>query len=163
MVKSSEEIELEEFLQEEIEIPKEENINKEEHFEIIQKINSLGKDFNELDNYFENLSSYQSETDEYLSDLLHYVETHSFTQASALKFVNLLKEKRIKRRQLKNEYEIKRVFDTGRQRFAMYNQREIFLSSIYKKEKELSYPYKYRQVSDEEIDKLIGNKKRIKS
>ena len=92
------------------------------------------------------------------------MEVSEFTQASALKFVKLLKEKRIKRRTLNNDWEIKRVFDSGRQRFsAGTDQRNMFMASLYKKEKELSYPYNPRQISFEEIDKLIEVKRGRKS
>ena len=149
---------------ENIDDDEEENINEEpKHFEIIEKIKKIEKYFNEVDEYFENISSYQSQNDEYLSDLLHYAEKHEFTQASALKFVNLLKEKRIRRRTLNNDWEIKRVFDTGRNRFSMYNQRDMFMASLYKKEKELSCPYNPRQISFEEIDELISVKRGRKS
>lgn len=135
--------------------------NEEEpkHFEIIEKIKNIEKYFNEVDEYFDNISSYQSQNDEYISDLLHYMEVHDFTQASALKFINLLKEKRLRRRTLNNDYEIKRVFDSGRNRFAMYNSREMFMASLYKKERELSHPYNPRQVEFEEIDQLISVKR----
>jgi hypothetical protein len=135
--------------------------NEEEpkHFEIIEKIKNIEKYFNEVDEYFDNISSYQSQNDEYISDLLHYMEVHDFTQASALKFVNLLKEKRLRRRTLNNDYEIKRTFDSGRNRFAMHNLREMFMASLYKKEKELNRPYNPRQVEFEEIDQLISVKR----
>ena len=135
--------------------------NEEEpkHFEIIEKIKNIEKYFNEVDEYFDNISSYQSQNDEYISDLLHYMEVHDFTQASALKFINLLKEKRLRRRTLNNDYEIKRVFDSGRNRFAMYNSREMFMVSLYKKERELNHPYNPRQVEFEEIDQLISVKR----
>lgn len=135
--------------------------NEEEpkHFEIIEKIKNIEKYFNEVDEYFDNISSYQSQNDEYISDLLHYMEVHDFTQASALKFINLLKEKRLRRRTLNNDYEIKRVFDSGRNRFAMYNSREMFMASLYKKERESSHPYNPRQVEFEEIDQLISVKR----
>lgn len=143
------------------------NNDKEEepkHFEIIEKIKKIETYFNEIDEYFDNISSYQSQNDEYISDLLHYMEVNEFTQASALKFVKLLKEKRIKRRTLNNDWEIKRVFDSGRQRFsAGTDQREMFMSSLYKKEKELSYPYNPRQVNFDEIDQLIAVKRGRKS
>ena len=87
------------------------------------------------------------------------MEVHDFTQASALKFINLLKEKRLRRRTLNNDYEIKRVFDSGRNRFAMYNSREMFMVSLYKKERELNHPYNPRQVEFEEIDQLISVKR----
>lgn len=143
------------------------NKDKEEepkHFEIIEKIKKIETYFNEIDEYFDDISSYQSQNDEYISDLLHYMEVNEFTQASALKFVKLLKEKRIKRRTLNNDWEIKRVFDSGRQRFsAGTDQREMFMSSLYKREKELSYPYNPRQVNFDEIDQLIAVKRGRKS
>ena len=146
--------------EEETDIEEMETENEEpKHFEIIEKIKNIEKYFNEIDEYFDNISSYQSQNDEYISDLLHYMEQHEFTQASALKFINLLKEKRLKRRTLNNDYEIKRVFDSGRQRFAMYNSREMFMASLYKKERELSHPYNPRQVEFDEIDHLIEGKR----
>ena len=146
--------------EEETDIEEMETENEEpKHFEIIEKIKNIEKYFNEIDEYFDNISSYQSQNDEYISDLLHYMEQHDFTQASALKFINLLKEKRLKRRTLNNDYEIKRVFDSGRQRFAMYNSREMFMASLYKKERELSHPYNPRQVPFDEIDHLIEGKR----
>lgn len=153
----------EQMIKEEMQI--EDNIDKEnKHFEIIEKIKNIEEYFNEIDDYFDNISAYQSQNDEYISDLLHYMEVSEFTQASALKFVKLLKEKRIKRRTLNNDWEIKRVFDSGRQRFsAGTDQRNMFMASLYKKEKELSYPYNPRQISFEEIDKLIEVKRGRKS
>ena len=146
--------------EEEIDIEEMETENEEpKHFEIIERIKNIEKYFNEIDEYFDNISSYQSQNDEYISDLLHYMEQHEFTQASALKFINLLKEKRLRRRTLNNDYEIKRVFDSGRQRFAMYNSREMFMASLYKKERELSHPYNPRQVLFDEIDHLIEGKR----
>lgn len=155
----------EQMIAEEMQI-KEVEEEKEElkHFDIIEKIRNIEKYFNEIDDYFDNISAYQSQNDEYISDLLHYMEVSEFTQASALKFVKLLKEKRIRRRTLNNDWEIKRVFDSGRQRFsAGTDQRNMFMASLYKKEKELSYPYNPRQISFEEIDKLIEVKRGRKS
>ena len=155
----------EQMIAEEMQIKDVEEEKEElKHFDIIEKIKNIEKYFNEIDDYFDNISAYQSQNDEYISDLLHYMEVSEFTQASALKFVKLLKEKRIKRRTLNNDWEIKRVFDSGRQRFsAGTDQRNMFMASLYKKEKELSYPYNPRQISFEEIDKLIEVKRGRKS
>lgn len=150
--------EIEQAIAEEMETNKDRE-EEPKHFEIIEKIKKIKTYFNEIDEYFDNISSYQSQNDEYISDLLHYMEVNDFTQASALKFVKLLKEKRIRRRTLNNDWEIKRVFDSGRQRFsAGTDQREMFMASLYKKEKELSYPYNPRQVNFDEIDQLIAVK-----
>ena len=161
---SNKKINIEKTKTEEMKTNKKEEDKEPKHFEIIEKIKKIETYFNEIDEYFDNISSYQSQNDEYISDLLHYMEVNEFTQASALKFVKLLKEKRIKRRTLNNDWEIKRVFDSGRQRFsAGTDQREMFMSSLYKKEKELSYPYNPRQVSFDEIDQLIAVKRGRKS
>ena len=153
----------EQMIKEEMQIADDDE-KENKHFEIIEKIKNIEEYFNEIDDYFDNISAYQSQNDEYISDLLHYMEVSEFTQASALKFIKLLKEKRIRRRTLNNDWEIKRVFDSGRQRFsAGTDQRNIFMASLYKKEKELSYPYNPRQISFEEIDKLIEVKRGRKS
>lgn len=156
LLEDKKEIDIEKAIEEEMQV-KENKENK--HFEIIEKIRNIEKYFDEIDEYFENISSYQSENDEYISDLLHFMEQNEFTQASALKFINLLKEKRIKRRTLNYDWEIKRVFDTGRSKFATYNNRKMFMADLYKKEKELLHPYKPRQISFDEIDQLISVKR----
>lgn len=141
------------------EIKSESKEEKEEHFEIVNKIAQLRQSFDDLDNYFNSLSELQSENDEIIQDLLHYAEDHKFTPASALKFVNLLKEKRLRRRRLNYDYEIKKTFDNGRNRFAMANQREMSMADIYKAEKRLLYSYNYRRMTEEDINVAIEVKR----
>lgn len=145
--------ELEEALNngEDLEEPQE-NIK---HFELVEQIINTSQSLNDLDEYLSSISDRQSQNDLYISDLLHFVENYTFTPKQAQKFVNILKEKRIERRKLNCDWEIKKVYDNGRQRFGYENQRDIFMAGIYKKEKELSYPYNYRVVTPEEIEKLI--------
>ena len=142
---------------------KEEEREEIGHLEIINQIEEVRKKFDEIDDYFNNLSSLQSQNDEYIQDLLHYVENHDFTQATALKFVELLKEKRRTRRKLNNDFEIKKQFDMNRNKFALGNQRVMAMASLYKKEKDLNKQYKERVISFSELDELISSKKKKKS
>lgn len=142
---------------------KEERGEEIEHFEIINQIEEVRQKFDKIDDYFNNLSFLQSQNDEYIQDLLHYVENHDFTQATALKFVELLKEKRRIRRKLNNDFEIKRQFDTNRNKFAIGNQRVMAMASLYKKEKDLNKQYKERIISFSELDELISSKKKKKN
>jgi len=142
---------------------KEEEREEIGHLEIINQIEEVRKKFDEIDDYFNNLSFLQSQNDEYIQDLLHYVENHDFTQATALKFVELLKEKRRTRRKLNNDFEIKKQFDMNRNKFALGNQRVMAMASLYKKEKDLNKQYKERVISFSELDELISSKKKKKS
>ena len=142
---------------------KEERGEEIEHFEIINQIEEVRQKFDKIDDYFNNLSFLQSQNDEYIQDLLHYVENHDFTQATALKFVELLKEKRRTRRKLNNDFEIKKQFDMNRNKFALGNQRVMAMASLYKKEKDLNKQYKERIISFSELDELISSKKKKKN
>lgn len=126
-----------------------------EHFSLVEQITDINEGLNTLDTYMNSISDLQSQNDLFISDLLHFVEDYEFTPKKALKFVNILKEKRLERRKLNNEWEIKKVYDNGKQRFTYDSQRDIFLNSIYKKEKELKSPYRYRVATQEEIEEMI--------
>lgn len=145
---------------ESIAIPEEEK--KEEIVEkdivytpIVMQILGINEQLEDLDNYFNELPNLQSQIDEELSDLLHYIENNDLTSKQSTKMVKLLKQKRMVRRGLCNDYEIKKVYNTHKGKLAIDTQRPFFLSEIYKKAKELNSTYKSRQLSDEQIKELI--------
>ena len=109
----------------------------------------------DLDDYFNELPNLQSQIDEELSDLLHYIENNDLTPKQSTKMIKLLKQKRMVRRGLCNDYEIKKVYNAHKGKLAIDTQRPFFLSEIHKKAKELNSTYKSRQLSDEQIKELI--------
>lgn len=138
----------------------EENIEEEgkdiiEYTPIILQILNINSQIEELDEYFNQLPSLQSKVDEELSDLLHYIENNDLTPKQSAKMIKLLHEKRLERRRLCNDYEIKKVYNTHKAKLVIDTQRPFFNSEIYKKAKELNCKYKNRQLEDDIIKDLI--------
>jgi len=72
--------------------------------------------------------------------------------------VRLLKEFRLIRRSLRNEYEIEKTYKENSSKMMGNNTRGLLMAEINKKVKQLDNEYKYRVLSEEEIVKLIGEK-----
>ncbi len=144
---------------------KEENIEEKDtqkHMEIVDNIQKAIDYLNDLDNYFNDISEKQSENDNILNDLLHFVELedYDFTPNSALKFVKLLKKCRKERRKLSDEWEIKQMFMEQKNKVNLFQQRKMLLNNVYKKEKNFSSRfYKYRVYSPNDIKALITSKR----
>ena len=136
---------------------KEEEIVEKEitYTPIVMQILGINEQLADLDNYFNELPSLQSQIDEELSDLLHYIENNDLTPKQSTKMIKLLKQKRMARRGLCNDYEIKKIYNAHKGKMATDAQRPFFLSEIHKKAKELNSTYKSRQLSDEQIKELI--------
>ena len=122
---------------------------------IVMQILGINEQLADLDDYFNELPNLQSQIDEELSDLLHYIENNDLTPKQSTKMIKLLKQKRTVRRGLCNDYEIKKVYNAHKGKLAIDTQRPFFLSEIHKKAKELNSTYKSRQLSDEQIKELI--------
>lgn len=122
---------------------------------IVSQILNITQQIENLDDYFNNLSTMQSQIDEELSDLLHYIENNDLTPKQSAKIVKIIKEKRAIRRGLCNDYEIKKVYNAHKGKLTIDTQRQFFLNEIYKKAKELNSKYKNRQLSDDDIKELL--------
>lgn len=122
---------------------------------IVMQILGINEQLADLDDYFNELPNLQSQIDEELSDLLHYIENNDLTPKQSTKMIKLLKQKRTVRRGLCNDYEIKKVYNAHKGKLAIDTQRPFFLNEIHKKVKELNSTYKSRQLSDEQIKELI--------
>ena len=139
------------------------NEENQKHFEMVQKIAKINEELNEIDEYFDNLNGSLSEVELYISDLLHYVENNNFTPQQAVKFLNLLKKKRLERRKIKQDIVIKSNFDNIRNKFSFYDQRKIAMTQFFRKEKELMSEYNPRKISVVELKEMITGKRGRKS
>lgn len=139
----------------EIEEKSEEEKDTIEYTPIILQILNINSQIEELDEYFNQLPSLQSKVDEELSDLLHYIENNDLNPKQSAKMIKLLHEKRLERRRLYNDYEIKKVYNTHKSKLVIDTQRPFFKNEIYKKAKELNCKYKNRQLENDIIKELI--------
>ena len=132
-----------------------EEIKKEDNNNISKQIINITNLLNDLDEYLNEIPNLQSQIDEELSDLYHYIENNELSTKQSLKMIKLIREKRIIRRGLNNDYEMKKTYISNRNKLLIDSQRQFFLTEIHKKNKELSSKYKNRRLTDEEIKNLI--------
>ena len=112
---------------------------------IVSQILGVEKTLKGIDDYFNDLPNLQSQVDEELSDLLHYIENNNLSAKECAKMIKLIKQKRLIRRGLCNDYEIKKTYSTHRNKLAVETQRPFFLMEIRKTTKKLNQQYRYRR------------------
>lgn len=132
-----------------------EEIKKDDNNNISKQIINITNLLNDLDEYLNEIPNLQSQIDEELSDLYHYIENNELSAKQSFKMIKLIREKRIIRRGLNNDYEMKKTYISNRNKLLVDSQRQFFLTEIHKKNKELSSKYKNRRLTDEEIKNLI--------
>ena len=132
-----------------------EEIKKEDNNNISKQIINITNLLNDLDEYLNEIPNLQSQIDEELSDLYHYIENNELSEKQSFKMIKLIKKKRIIRRGLNNDYEMKKTYISNRNKLLIDSQRQFFLTEIHKKNKELSSKYKNRRLTNEEIKNLI--------
>ena len=123
--------------------------------DILDKIVNICNELDTIEEYNNGLSDALSNVDSRLSDLYHYIENNELSAKQSFKMIKLIREKRIIRRGLNNDYEMKKTYISNRNKLLVDSQRQFFLTEIYKKNKELSSKYKNRRLTDEEIKNLI--------
>lgn len=112
---------------------------------IVSQILGVEEMLKDIDDYFNDLPNLQSQVDEELSDLLHYIENNNLSAKECTKMIKLIKQKRLIRRGLCNDYEIKKTYSTHRNKLAVETQRPFFLTEIRKTTKKLNQQYRYRR------------------
>ena len=129
------------------------------------QILGINEQLADLDDYFNELPNLQSQIDEELSDLLHYIGNNDLTPKQSTKMIKLLKQKRMVRRGLCNDYEIKKVYNAHKGKLAIDTQRPFFLTEIRKTTKKLNQQYRYRRFgldADDTQERKVLAEKEIK-
>ena len=129
---------------------------------IVSQILGVEEMLKDIDDYFNDLPNLQSQVDEELSDLLHYIENNNLSAKECVTMIKLIKQKRLIRRGLCNDYEIKKTYNTHRNKLAIETQRPFFLMEIRKTASKLNQQYRYRRfgldVDDTQERKVLAEK-----
>lgn len=128
--------------------------------EVIDKIKNIIELLDELDDYFEELPNSQSQLDNLISDYRHFVRENDLEKISISKVVEELQQTELKRKQVKKDLDILNIYNKLKNRLLSKTNREFLLNELYKREKEWHSPYKYRVLTDEEIENLFCEKKK---
>lgn len=123
--------------------------------EIITKIKEVVEILDELDEYFEELPTQQSEIDRKISDIYHYIENSTMNSKNSYRVVKELKQILLLRRQFKQEQSILQTFQNEKERLKLATNRKMLLASVHKAEKDLDTNYKFRIYDEEEFIKQM--------
>lgn len=123
---------------------------------VLKEITEIVEKLNLLEKYDSGLAQLLSEVDEREQDLLHYIENNKINILWCYKYVKELKSIREKRRCIKNDMERLIKFKEHKAKLiSTVDNRQLMLSEMNKREKQLNCPYKNRRYTEEEMQKIL--------
>lgn len=123
---------------------------------IIDKINQAIKMLDEIDDMIQSQSVELQQVDLELSDLYHLIEFNELNEKQSYKFIKRIHELRLKRRALNKEYDIENTYKNQANKMMGNNTRQFVLTEINKTVKQLDTTYKYRVLTDDNIQELLS-------
>ncbi len=123
--------------------------------DILTKVAEATKILDEIDAYFDNLPSLQSNNDLIISDLYHYIEHNKLDAKASYRMIKRLRENLLIRREYKEEYELLRVLKQHQNKLLQKENRKMLLSELGKAQKRLKSEYKYRILSEDDIKEKL--------
>ncbi len=132
-----------------------------ESAEILSEYIKILSSLDDTENKLSKASDRQSEVDLRILDILHFIEElplytdDKLTPNQCQELVNMLQEFRQVRRSYKREQCLNDTLEAHRAKIAYGSQRQMLITELKKKEKELQTLYKPRKMSYEEIWDLI--------
>ena len=118
--------------------------------EVLEKVKQVVELLDELDDYLDLLPGLQSESDQRISDIYHYIETNSLNYKNSYRLGKELKEVLKKRREYKNDFALLKKFNDEKGRLNLKSNRQIMLSDLYKAQKN-TQTYHYRIYDEQEF------------
>lgn len=123
--------------------------------DILTKVAEVTKILDEIDAYFDNLPSLQSNNDLIISDLYHYIEHNKLDAKASYRMIKRLRENLLIRREYKEEYELLRVLKQHQNKLLQKENRKMLLSELGKAQKRLKSEYKYRILYENDIKEKL--------
>lgn len=117
----------------------------------------------ENEDHYGELIDMLSDTDKKTDYWLHYVELNNVPVTQGYKIIKELKRLREKRRTIKNDLELMKVFKENEQKMVNSKNRQILLTCICKTDnKQQNAKYSYDAYTEEEVNEILGIKKEEK-
>lgn len=126
---------------------------------IKEQVSEAVEILNNIDNYCDNLPVELSNVDSAISDMLHLIENNNLKTDQCYRVVKELHNLRVNRRRIKNDMELSATFKTHWQKLLNKDNRTMLISELCKKERTLKTDYNYRIYNEEQIRKIMGEKK----
>ena len=128
---------------------------------MIEKITNIVKELDELDDMINSLVNELSYQDSRICDLEHFIENNPINSKSAYRLVKELKVATMIRREVKENMEIGRVFNTHKNKLLQKDNRKMLLTELHKCESKLQKDYKNRVYKVEEMNYLLGKEEDV--
>lgn len=119
---------------------------------------------NDLIDNIKNITQIESDIYDYVNeleevewrirDILHYLEVTPISRSGAIALMEELQKLRIKRRYIKQMWEIWNTYGSNRAKLQEKNHREFLIAELHKKDKSLQTTYNYRYFTKEQLDEL---------
>lgn len=123
--------------------------------EVLEILSSVVESLDNISKIKDSHSAAMQEIEYRISDILHLIELNDIPDSCCKKLIAELKSLRQKRRDLKNQYEILRTFETHKEKLIKDNSRFMFSSEIGKITKRLNSEYNNRVYTQEELDAFL--------
>ena len=121
-----------------------------------EKVIEVSKILDELSEFNEKISDTTQKYDYMLSDLYHYLENTPLNSKMCYRFCKELKKVLKARRIFKNNASLSQLLESQKEKLVNgKDNRQMLLSNIGKKEKQLHFPYKNRVYDEEELKKIM--------
>lgn len=120
-------------------------------------LNDLISNIKNITQIESNIYDYVNELEEVewrIRDILHYLEVTPISRSGAIALMEELQKLRIKRRYIKQMWEIWNIYGANRAKLQEKNHRDFLIAELYKKDKALQTTYNYRFFTKEELDEL---------
>lgn len=125
--------------------------------DILDKIVNICNELNEIEEYDNSLSSDLSNADSRLSDLYHYIETNKLKTNQCYRIVQEMRKVLIKRRKIKNDIELMKIFHQNVNKLLKGSNRPFLLNTMGRVNKNLiGSEYNNRIYTKEELEEIIG-------
>ena len=123
--------------------------------DVINEITEVIEKLDKIDEYISGLSDALSKVDSKQQDLLHYLEDNKINMLWSYRYIKEMKNIRIDRRKIKNDMELASKYAEHRNKLLSKEHRQFLLTELHKREKFLNMPYKNRQYTEEEMQKVL--------
>ena len=123
--------------------------------ELLEKIESVVKTLDEIDEMIKTQSSELQKVDYELSDWLHLIENKELSKEEGYKIIERIHKLRIERRELNNEYELEKVYNTHKSKLTGTDTRQFLMVEINKAKKMLNQEYKNRVLTEDMFNETL--------
>lgn len=127
--------------------------------DVLENIKQSIELLDNVEKYYEELPTLQSNVDCALSDLYHCIENRKLKTDETYRIVKEIRKQRLNRRKLNNDYELLKTFKTHENKLMNSGSRKMLTNEMHKTNNRLNQPYKNRIYTDEKINEILGGKK----